>query len=116
MKASPIGLIEPSPAITISPGSCGTTKTSGFTEAATEEYLATQQKKVNGWGMSNLFGDRAFFAGNWLKRAAGARAGIYGNEASEAKYMREAKTILTPEQYAKFEAECKHGEKEKTTS
>ena len=38
------------------------------------------------------------------------------NDASEAKYMREAKTILTPEQYAKFEAECKHGEKEKTTS
>ncbi len=38
------------------------------------------------------------------------------NDASEAKYMREAKTILTQEQYAKFEAECKHGEKEKTTS
>ena len=27
-------------------------------------------------------------------------------EASEAKYMQEAKAILTPEQYAKFEAEC----------
>jgi Spy/CpxP family protein refolding chaperone len=27
-------------------------------------------------------------------------------EASEAKYRQEAKAILTPEQYAKFEAEC----------
>ena len=34
-------------------------------------------------------------------------------EASEAKYMKEAEGILTPEQYAKFKAECK-GEKEKS--
>ena len=27
-------------------------------------------------------------------------------EASEAKYRQEAKAILTPEQYTKFEAEC----------
>jgi Spy/CpxP family protein refolding chaperone len=33
-------------------------------------------------------------------------------EASEAKYMKEVEGILTPEQYAKFKAECK-GEKEK---
>jgi hypothetical protein len=31
-------------------------------------------------------------------------------EASEAKYMKEVEGILTPEQYAKFKAECK-GEK-----
>ena len=36
------------------------------------------------------------------------------SEASEAKYMEAAKSILTPEQYAKFEAQCKKGEKEKT--
>src|SRR6266550_149711 len=36
------------------------------------------------------------------------------NEASEAKYMETAKSILTPEQYAKFEAQCKKGEKGKT--
>ena len=36
------------------------------------------------------------------------------NEASEAKYMQEAKTILTKEQYAKFEAECKTSDKDKT--
>jgi Spy/CpxP family protein refolding chaperone len=35
-------------------------------------------------------------------------------EASEAKYMQEAKGILTNEQYAKFEAHCKKGEKDKT--
>jgi Spy/CpxP family protein refolding chaperone len=35
-------------------------------------------------------------------------------EAGEAKYMQEAKGILTKEQYAKFEAHCKKGEKDKT--
>lgn len=36
------------------------------------------------------------------------------NDASEAKFMEAAKSILTPEQYAKFEAQCKKGEKGKT--
>jgi Spy/CpxP family protein refolding chaperone len=36
------------------------------------------------------------------------------SEASEAKYMEQAKSILTPEQYAKFEAQCKKGDKGKT--
>ena len=36
------------------------------------------------------------------------------SEASETKYMEQAKSILTPEQYAKFKAQCKKGEKEKT--
>ena len=36
------------------------------------------------------------------------------SEASEAKYMEEAKGILTKEQYAKFKAECKKGDKDKT--
>ena len=36
------------------------------------------------------------------------------SEGSEAKYMQEAKSILTPDQYAKFEAQCKKGEKSKT--
>src|SRR5437879_10354409 len=35
-------------------------------------------------------------------------------EASEAKYMEQAKSILTPEQYAKFESHCKTGDKSKT--
>jgi Spy/CpxP family protein refolding chaperone len=36
------------------------------------------------------------------------------SEASEAKYMKEAKGILNKDQYAKFKAECKKGEKDKT--
>jgi Spy/CpxP family protein refolding chaperone len=36
------------------------------------------------------------------------------SDASEAKYVETAKGILTPEQYAKFKAQCKKGEKEKT--
>jgi len=35
-------------------------------------------------------------------------------EASEHKYKQEAKAILTPEQFAKFKAECKKGEKADT--
>src|SRR5437660_7368562 len=31
------------------------------------------------------------------------------SEATETKYMQEAKSILTKEQYAKFKAECKEG-------
>ena len=31
------------------------------------------------------------------------------SEASETKYMEEAKTVLTKEQFAKFKAECKEG-------
>ncbi len=36
------------------------------------------------------------------------------SEASEAKYMQEARGILTKEQFAKFKAQCKKGEKDKT--
>ena len=41
---------------------------------------------VNGWRVSSFFGDSAFFNGDWLKRAAGAKAGIYGNDSVEATY------------------------------
>ena len=41
---------------------------------------------VNGWKISSPFGDRSFFNGNWLLRAAGAKGGIYGNDAVEATY------------------------------
>ncbi len=36
------------------------------------------------------------------------------SKASEAKYMQEAKTVLTAEQYAKFKAECKGAKAKKT--
>jgi hypothetical protein len=55
-------------------------------EARIEQYLAAGQKNINGWKVGSLFGDRDFFNGNWLKRAAAAKGGIYGNDAIEAMY------------------------------
>ena len=52
-----------------------------------EKFLTTTGvKDVNGWSVGSLPGDRAFYNGNWLKRAATAKAGIYGNDAVEAVY------------------------------
>jgi hypothetical protein len=42
--------------------------------------------KINGWNIASITGDRAFFNGDWLKRAVAAKAGIYGNDAVEAMY------------------------------
>ncbi len=53
---------------------------------AIDKYLSSSKTKVNGWALSDPFGDRAFFNGDWLKRAAAARAGIYGNDVAEAAY------------------------------
>lgn len=41
---------------------------------------------VNGWRVASAFGDRTFYNGDWLLRAAAAKAGIYGNDAVEAVY------------------------------
>jgi hypothetical protein len=54
--------------------------------AKIEEYLQSGQKDVNGWKIGSLFGDRAFYNGDWIKRAAAAKGGIYGNDAVEAMY------------------------------
>lgn len=43
-------------------------------------------KEINGWRIGSAFGDRAFYKGDWLLRAAAAAAGIYGNDAVEAMY------------------------------
>jgi hypothetical protein len=51
-----------------------------------EKFVEAGQKDINGWRVGSLFGDRAFFSGDWLKRAAAAKAGIYGNDAVEAMY------------------------------
>ena len=37
-------------------------------------YLDGGMKNIDGWKVGSLFGDRAFFNGDWLKRAAAARA------------------------------------------
>jgi hypothetical protein len=55
-------------------------------EAKVEKFLASGVKDVNGWKIGSWFGDRAFYDGNWLKRAAAATGGIYGNDAAEATY------------------------------
>jgi hypothetical protein len=51
-----------------------------------EEAVAGIGKTINGWGVYTAFGDRAFFNGDWLLRAAAAKIGIYGNDAEEAMY------------------------------
>jgi hypothetical protein len=43
-------------------------------------------KNINGWIVGSAFGDRAFYHGDFLLRAAAALAGIYGNDAVEAMY------------------------------
>ncbi len=43
-------------------------------------------RDINGWGVASAFGDRAFYDGNYLLRAAAALAGIFGNDAVEAMY------------------------------
>ena len=54
--------------------------------AKVEKYLSTGIKQINGWKVGSFFGDRAFFNGDWLERAAAAKGGIYGNDAVEAMY------------------------------
>src|SRR5271156_544572 len=55
-------------------------------EAKVEKYLAADIKQINGWKGGSFCGARAFFNGDWLKRAAAAKGGIYGNDAIEAMY------------------------------
>ena len=55
-------------------------------EKKVEAKVATIGKKVNGWQIGSAFGDRDFYKGDWLLRAAAAKAGIYGNNAEEAVY------------------------------
>jgi hypothetical protein len=55
-------------------------------EDKVDKYLADGFNDINGWKVGSMFGDQAFFSGDWLKRAAGAKGGIYGNDAVEAVY------------------------------
>jgi hypothetical protein len=51
-----------------------------------DEAIANAGKAINGWWVSSLPGDSAHYNGDWSKRAAAAKAGIYGNDAVEATY------------------------------
>jgi hypothetical protein len=55
-------------------------------EEKIDKLLASGMKNVNGWTVGAFGGDQAFFHGNWLLRAAGAKAGVFGNSAEEAIY------------------------------
>ena len=55
-------------------------------EEKVKQTVTTLGKNVNGWIVSDPDGGRAFFNGNWPKRAAAAMAGIYGNDSAEATY------------------------------
>jgi hypothetical protein len=55
-------------------------------EKRVEQKAAEIGKSINGWQVGSAFGDRAFYSGDWLLRAAAAKAGIYGNDAAEAMY------------------------------
>lgn len=51
-----------------------------------EDAAKTLGKDINGWRVAAPFGNAAHFHGDWLRRAAAAQAGIYGNDAVEAMY------------------------------
>ncbi|MBY2987926.1 DUF1254 domain-containing protein [Rhizobium leguminosarum] len=51
-----------------------------------DKWLASGNKPINGWNVSSLLGDEAFYNGDWLLRSGAAKAGLYGNDAAEAMY------------------------------
>jgi len=55
-------------------------------EEKIEAAIANSGKNINGWRVGAGGGDAQFYDGDWLRRAAVARAGIYANDAAEATY------------------------------
>jgi hypothetical protein len=55
-------------------------------EEKVSQFLSSGTKNINGWSIGSFFGDRSFYKGDWLLRAAAAKGGIYGNDAAEATY------------------------------
>jgi len=55
-------------------------------EKQVDARAATLGKEINSWRVGSAFGDREFYNGDWLLRAAAAKAGIFGNSAEEAMY------------------------------
>jgi hypothetical protein len=51
-----------------------------------DDVLNLFGRTINGWRLGLSGGDASFFDGDWLKRAAVARGGIYANDAIEAAY------------------------------
>ena len=56
-------------------------------ERKIDEAVVNNGKEINGWRVGGLAGGNgAFYKGDWLKRAAIAKAGIYANDPEEATY------------------------------
>ena len=55
-------------------------------ERRVDDVLNLSGKNLNGWIIGLSGGDASFFNGDWLKRAAVAKGGIYANDALEAAY------------------------------
>lgn len=52
-----------------------------------DEVVANGGKNENGWNVGGLAGgDSAYYNGDWLKRAATSKGGIYANDPAEAMY------------------------------
>jgi hypothetical protein len=51
-----------------------------------DKYMASGMKEKIGWKVGSLFGDSSFYNGDWMKRAAAVKGGIYGNDGVEAMY------------------------------
>ncbi len=60
----------------------------GVAEArsAIDQRIDGLGREVNGWSMTEVFGDRDWYDGDYLLRAAGAMIGWGGNDSSEALY------------------------------
>lgn len=54
--------------------------------AKVQARMGSIGRRINGWQVGSAFGNREFFKGDWLLRAAAAQAGIFGNNADEAVY------------------------------
>ncbi len=54
--------------------------------ARIEAKISDFGHQVNGWNLAEIFGDRDWYGGDFLLRAAGAMMGWGGNDASEAVY------------------------------
>ncbi|MFI5316508.1 MAG: DUF1254 domain-containing protein [Myxococcota bacterium] len=55
-------------------------------DARVDKAVASAGRNVNGWRIGKTGGDAAYYGGDWLQRAAIAKAGIFANDAIEAAY------------------------------
>ena len=89
LRFAPIGIAPGKP---FDPAQLSDVQKRELGQAVKDGYQAIQQRRenigrnVNGWSVGSSFGNRAFYHGDFLLRAAAAMAGIFGNDADEAMY------------------------------